>query len=169
MLNIYQFNNVIYNGNINRDFYLFVLKDNFLLIRYLFYNIYNYILSKLFKKYKNRYEKNRYKYFKDIPDLEETIIRFYERNKYNSLPNKANVVIDRVPSILIEKKIADKIISYELNSDCEVELTAYEKAVKKETKATNLYIRKKDELKNIDAKKVFIVKNNKFKYLEQNR
>ena len=47
-MNLCQFNNVLYNGNINYDFFFFCLKKDIKLIRFLFINLYYYILSYLF-------------------------------------------------------------------------------------------------------------------------
>ena len=35
-MNIYEYNKVIYKGNVNREFYFYCLKKNFKLIKYFF-------------------------------------------------------------------------------------------------------------------------------------
>ena len=58
-MNVYEFNKVIYKGNINRDFYLYCLKKNKRLIKYLFINIWYFIISTLFISKKDLYAKNK--------------------------------------------------------------------------------------------------------------
>ena len=66
MKNLFQFNKVIYKGNINCDFYIYCLKKDLLLIRFAFYNVFYYILSLIFNSKKNLYEKNKFKYLKKV-------------------------------------------------------------------------------------------------------
>lgn len=47
-MNIFQFNKVLYMGNVNKDFYIFCLKRNIKIIKYLFINLFYYIVSILF-------------------------------------------------------------------------------------------------------------------------
>ena len=43
-MNIFEYNNVIYKGNVNYYFYLFCLKKNPKIIKYLFINLYYFII-----------------------------------------------------------------------------------------------------------------------------
>ena len=68
-MNITQFNNILYNGNINIQFYLYCLKKDFKLIIFIFINIWYFIISCLFSSKKDLY-----------------IIKKYEDNKKDDVP-----------------------------------------------------------------------------------
>ena len=59
-MNYTQFNNVLYRRNINADFYLYCLKSNFKLIKYLFLNLFYFLISFLFVSKKDIYNKNKF-------------------------------------------------------------------------------------------------------------
>ena len=102
-MNIYEFNKVIYKGSINRDFYIYCLKKNIKLIKYIFINLYNIILSIIFKNKGDIYTRNKFKYLKEIKNLEEELEQFYKRkNKYRYsilYENKIDIIIDKIPII----------------------------------------------------------------------
>lgn len=161
-MTIYEFNKVIYKGNINRDFYIYCLKKNIKLVKYIFINIYNIILSIIFKKKSDVYIKNKFKYLKDIKNLEEEIKKFYKKkNKYSILKeNKIDVIIDKIPIIFFQNNLSFKMIGYELDNEFNVDIERYRKKVSEIKKAKRLYIRNRCQLSNIDSKETFIVYNN---------
>ena len=161
-MTIYEFNKVIYNGNINRDFYIYCLKKNIKLVKYIFINIYNIILSIVFKKKSDVYIKNKFKYLKDIKNLEEEIKNFYKKkNKYSILKGKKiDVIIDKIPIIFFQNNLSFKVIGYELDNEFNVDIERYRKKVSEIKKAKRLYIRNRCNLFNIDSKETFIVYNN---------
>lgn len=161
-MTIYEFNKVIYNGNINRDFYIYCLKKNIKLVKYIFINIYNIILSIVFKKKSDVYIKNKFKYLKDIKNLEEEIKKFYKKkNKYSILKEKKiDVIIDKIPIIFFQNNLSFKVIGYELDNEFNVDIERYRKKVSEIKKAKRLYIRNRCNLFNIDSKETFIVYNN---------
>lgn len=161
-MTIYEFNKVIYKGNINRDFYIYCLKRNIKLVKYIFINIYNIILSIVFKKKSDVYIKNKFKYLKDIKNLEEEIEKFYEKkNKYSILKeNKIDVIIDRIPIIFFQNNLSFKMIGYELDNEFNVDIEKYRKKVSEIKTAKRIYIRNRCHLFNIDSKETFIVYNN---------
>jgi len=59
IMNIYRFNKVLFKGNINIKFFLFCLRRNFKLIKYLFINLYNIFLSIFIKSKKDLYKKHK--------------------------------------------------------------------------------------------------------------
>lgn len=170
-MNVYEFNKVIYKGNINRDFYLYCLKKNKRLIKYLFINIWYFIISTLFISKKDLYAKNKYKYLKEIDNLDNIIISFYkEKNRYNYyLEGKKDIIIDKVPKIFIPKHLSSKIIGYELDDNYEVELTKFEEKLSQIKEANTLYIRNRYKLSKINSKKIFIVNNNKICFLNKRK
>lgn len=56
-MNIFEYDDILYKGKVNRDFYIFCFKKNTILIKYLFINLWNIILSILFKSRKGTYRK----------------------------------------------------------------------------------------------------------------
>ena len=105
-MNIFEYNNVIYKGNVNFHFYLFCLKKNPKIIKYLFINVYYFIISLIFKKKSNIYIINKYRYLKDVTNLKETINEFYSNKRINNyISDKKDIIIDRVPYILIDKNL----------------------------------------------------------------
>lgn len=170
-MNIYEFNKVIYKGNINRDFYLYCLKRNKKLIRYFFINVWYFVISIVFNNKKDLYTKNKYKYLKDIDDLNNIIISFYkEKNRYNCfLEGKKDIIIDKVPIIFIPKDLSVKIIGYELNDNYEVEIKKFEKQLSLIIDANKIYIRNKYELSEINSERIFIVNNNKIRFLNKRK
>ena len=83
-MDVYEFNKVLYNGNINKDFYLYNLRKHKKIIKYFFINILNFIMYVLFFNKKDLYRMNKYKYLKEIDNLDSEIVSFYkEKNKYN--------------------------------------------------------------------------------------
>ena len=160
-MNIFEYNSVIYKGNVNRDFYFYCLKHNIKLLKYLFINIWNLILSFIFKSKANIYEINKFKYLKDVKKIEDEIKNFYSKDKLNHMiDNRIDIICDKVPDILIKKDLSKKIIGYELDDHFEVNLKKYDEKVDKLKNADNIYLRNKYNLNNINSKKVFIVHNN---------
>lgn len=83
-MDVYEFNKILYNGNINKDFYLYCLRKHKKIIKYFFINILNFIMYVLFFNKKDLYRMNKYKYLKEIDNLDSEIVSFYkEKNKYN--------------------------------------------------------------------------------------
>ncbi len=168
MKNLFQFNKVIYKGNINCDFYIYCLKKDLLLIRFAFYNVFYYILSLIFNSKKNLYEKNKFKYLKKVKNLDNKIKEFNKNIKYNNyIEDKKDIVVESVPRIFIDDNISNNIIAYELDENYVVKLDNYNNKIKKINKVNKLYIRKFSNLKNIKCKKLFFVNNNKVIYKEK--
>lgn len=165
-MNLYQFNSVIYNGNINRDFYFYCLKNDFKLIKYLFLNIFYLLISIFSVKRKSIFEERKFNYLKDVKDLDKKIKYFYkDEGRYNNyLKDKVNVIVDRVPKIFIDKKICSKIVGYEFDSNFNINLKKYNEEKNKLKKITCLYIRNKYELKEIECNNIVYVRNNRIKY-----
>ena len=170
-MNVYEFNKVVYNGNINKDFYLYCLRKNKKIVKYFFINILNFIIYILFSNKKDLYRANKYKYLKEIDNLDSEIVSFYKgKNKYNCcLDGKKDIIIDCIPKIFIPKDISSRIIGYELSDNFEVNITDFDKEVSSIKKANKLYIRNKYELYNINANNIFVVNRNKMKFFKKRK
>ena len=172
-MNIYEFNKVIYKGSINRDFYIYCLKKNIELIKYIFINLYNIILSIIFKNKGDIYTRNKFKYLKEIKNLEEELEQFYKRkNKYRYsilYENKIDIIIDKIPIIFFQKNLTSKIIGYELDEKYNVNIEKYKEEVSKINTAQRLYIRNRYHLLNIKSKEIFIVNNNLIHFINKRK
>jgi len=169
-MNVLEFNKVIYKGNINKDFYLYCIKKDIKLIRFIFINLIYFIISIIFKSKKDIYEKKKFKYLKYVKNIDKENNIFYKNIKYNDyLEIHKDIIIDKIPKILINDKTGKKIIGYELNKDYEVNINKFYKEVDDITTCDNLYVRNRYNLKDIKFNKLFNVNNNKFKFLRTRR
>ena len=169
-MNISEFNNVIYKGNINKDFYLYCLRKDIKLIRFMFINLIYLIISIIFKSKKELYEQKKFRYLKYVKNIKNEINSFYKNIKYNDyIKYDKDILIDRIPKILINKKICKKIICYELNKDYEVDIDKYNNEVSEITSCDTLYVRNRYNLRHIKFNSLFIVRNNKFKCLRKRK
>ncbi len=165
-MNIFEYNNVIYKGNVNFHFYLFCLKKNPKIIKYLFINVYYFIISLIFKKKSNIYIINKYRYLKDVINLKETINEFYSNKRINNyISDKKDIIIDRVPYILIDKTLANKVIGYKLDSNYRVLIDEYNKEINEINNCNKLFIRNNYELLNIHSDNIYVVNNNRMHYI----
>ena len=165
-MNIFEYNNVIYKGNVNYYFYLFCLKKNPKIIKYLFINVYYFIISLIFKKKSNIYIINKYRYLKDVTNLKETINEFYSNKRINNyISDKKDIIIDRVPYILIDKTLANKVIGYKLDSNYKVLIDEYNKEINEINNCNKLFIRNNYELLNIHSDNIYVVNNNRMHYI----
>lgn len=165
-MNIFEYNNVIYKGNVNFHFYLFCLKKNPKIIKYLFINVYYFIISLIFKKKSNIYIINKYRYLKDVTNLKETINEFYSNKRINNyISDKKDIIIDRVPYILIDKNLANKVIGYRLDSNYRVLIDEYNKEINEINNCYKLFIRNNYELLNIHSDNIYVVNNNRMHYI----
>ena len=170
MNNFYQFNNVIFKGNINRKFYLFCLRKNFKLVKYLFYNAFYFIVSLLILSKKDIYQTRKFRYLKEVKNKEKLLEEFYCKNIINDYISYNDcIIVDRVPKLFIKKIKYKKIIGYDLDDNYDVDVADYNKEVDLITKCNNLYIRNRYELLNVIAKRIILVRNNKFKYLHKRK
>ena len=168
MKTISEYNNVLLKGNVNREFYLYNLNTNFRLIKYAFYNIVYLIISIIFKSKKDIYEKNKFKYLRDVKNLDDVVVKFYKKTRYNSIIEaKIDVIIDKVPIILIPKNMAKTIIGYEFDKNFVVDIEKYNKKVLSIKKCDNLYVRRFSNLKSISCDKLIYAKNNKLKLIKR--
>lgn len=164
-MNLFQYSKVVYRGRIDIDFYLFCLKKDWKLIRFLFFNFIYLVISSLFKKYEDLYQIKKYKYIKYINNLDNAIVDFYkEKNRINNIKiNKQDIIVDKIPNVLIDKKICKKNIGYEFDENYNVDIEKFNCEVNKIKKSNKIFIRNMNELSNIDASEYVIVNNKRQK------
>lgn len=170
-MNLCQFNNVLYKGNINIDFYFFCLKKNKRLIKFIFINILYLILSYLFCSKKDIYSKRQFRYLKLVDDLDKNLVEFYNSKKNgNNFNIKPNIIVDRVPKILIANQFKKtRIVGYELDENYDVDLEKFDKDIYKINKVKNIYLVNKYSLNFISSDNSFVVHNNKMKFLRKRK
>ena len=165
---ISKYNKTLYKGNINIDFYLYCLKKDFKLIKYLFINIFFYLLTFISKRFENKCKENKFKYLSKVKDLNKTIKEFYKKkNRLNeNIEDKIDLIIDDIPEILIPKELSKKVIAYELDKNYKINLKKYEEEIKN-LKSDKLYIHGIFDLENIDSKKIIRVTRKSLHYYKK--
>ncbi|MEG1009348.1 MAG: haloacid dehalogenase-like hydrolase [Clostridia bacterium] len=114
MLDVYDFDKTIYDGDSSLDFYLFCLKNDLNILKYLPFQIYGAFLY--YAKFKNKeyFKENFFSFLKNYKNIDDVIIEFWNINenkiKYNLLNKSKNssVVISASPYFLL-KYISEKI------------------------------------------------------------
>lgn len=106
-LNVFDFDNTIYDGDSSIDFYIFCLKRNPLLIRYLPIQLYGMITYKLKIKNKEYFKEKYFSFLKGVKDINGEITRFWKLNinkiKYDMIKEKDRIVIiSASPEFLLE-------------------------------------------------------------------
>lgn len=169
-MNIFNFKKVIYKGNIDIDFYLYCLKKFPKIIKYLFINLFYYIVSLTFKNKKDIYEINKYRYFKELDNIDLLVKNFITKDKLNNyIIDKKDIIIDNVASIFIDKKLANEVIAYELDDNYKVKIDLYKNSINDITNCEKLFIRNRFILSNIDSKNIYIVNKNKLHYMNKRK
>ena len=170
-MNIIQFNNIIYKGNINIQFYLYCVKKDFKLIRFIFINIWLFIISCFFNSKKNLYTIKKYEYLNYVKNLDKLLNDFSKKKKINNYYDfDYEVIIDKVPIIFIKKFIKNKkVIGYEFDSKYNILLNDYNKELDKIKECNKIYKRSIFNLINIKPKDNYIVFNKRIKYTRKYR
>lgn len=75
-LYVFDFDDTIYDGDSSIDFYLFCLRKNILLIRYLPIQIYGMIMYKLKLKQKEYFKEKYFSFLKGIKNIDITVEMF---------------------------------------------------------------------------------------------
>ena len=170
-MNIFQFNKVLYMGNVNKDFYIFCLKRNIKIVKYLFINLFYYIVSILFSSKQHLYIQKKYKYLRDVKNLNKVISEFYKNNKKisNYIDCKKDLIIDLIPSILIPKNLSSNTICLELNSKFESDVTIFNKKVSEIQNCNKLFVKGKRELLEISSSEVIVVNKTRFEIIRDRK
>ena len=146
-MNLYYFNKIIYNGNIDRDFFLYCCQKKKKLYLYILIHWLYYVLSLFSNKFELLYIKSYHKYLNNLNDIENITKEFYKKNKKKINNNYIKEITDKdfiissSPSILIKKFINNKnIIAYELNNRNELNMDKYIKDISNIKKEFNIAI-----------------------------
>ena len=164
-MNITQFNKIHYKHDIATSFYLFCLKKDIKLIRFIFINIYYIIISILFNNKKDIYKKKKYNYLKYVKNLNKEITLFSEKVHLNTFFDyHEDIIIEECPKIILSKIIKKKkVIAYDLDKNYDTKLELYENQINKLNNISKVYSREKRLLRKIDSQKKYLVKNNRIK------
>lgn len=120
MINGYDFDNTIYDGDSSVDFYLYCLKRKPILIKYIFIQIWGILLYVLKIKPKEYMKEKFFSIVKSIDDIDEYIKDFWEKKYINikswylKQKKDSDVIISASPEFLLkplEKKLRVKIIA----------------------------------------------------------
>ena len=106
-LMVFDFDKTIYNGDSTVNFYLYCLKKNVTLLRYLPIQLYGAVLYYCQIKSKEYFKEKYFAFLKGIEKVEEEVKKFWEKEKKKIkrelLENKENVVIiSASPEFLLE-------------------------------------------------------------------
>lgn len=106
-LNVFDFDKTIYDGDSSIDFYIYSLKENIWIIRYLPIQIYGMLMYKLKIKPKEYFKEKYFSFLKGIKDIDLKIECFWNKNekkiKYDLFKDKKNmIVISASPEFLLE-------------------------------------------------------------------
>lgn len=112
-LNVFDFDGTIYNGDSSIDFYVYCLKKNILLIRYLPIQIYGAIVYKLKLKPKEFFKEKYFSFLNGEEDIDLKVREFWQvsenKIRYNIIKDKENLVIISASPEFLLKQIAKKI------------------------------------------------------------
>lgn len=158
MINAYDFDKTIYDGDSSVDFYLYCLKRNKKILLCLPIQIFGFILYVFGLKDKTYFKEKVFSFLKRIDNIDEYIQDFWNKNdnkiKYWYLEQKAktDVIISASPEFLLkplEKKLKIKVIASKVNKktgkfeslNChdKEKIKRYEKETKKEKNIKRFY------------------------------
>ncbi len=157
-LNVSEVNNVFIKGSISRKLFIYCIKKDFKLLRFVFINFFLFLVSKI--KNNDIYEVNKFKYLKFVENLEVIVKDFSKTIELkNYLDIEADVLISRIPKIIIEKIFCKKkIIAYTLDDDYKVKMDKFLEELRDLNEVNNLYFNRKNYSRQI------VSKNNYFAY-----
>ncbi len=111
-LNIFDFDDTIYKGDSSIDFYLFCLKENVTLLRYLPIQLYGMLMYKLKLKSKEFMKEKYFSFLKGIKNTDYKVEKFWNKNE-NKIRNilikdKNNIVVISASPEFLLKEICKK-------------------------------------------------------------
>jgi HAD superfamily phosphoserine phosphatase-like hydrolase len=109
ILNVYDFDNTIYDGDSTIDFYIYCLKRNKMLAIYFPMQITFFLAYKTRIISKEKFKEGFFSYLKGINNIDDYVQKFYIKNNYkikqwfiNNIKNQKNIVIvSASPSFII--------------------------------------------------------------------
>ena len=125
----YVFNKVIYNGNVDRDFYLFCCSKDKRLYLYIFRHIFFYLLGLISDKANEYYKSTYYSFLKKVNNVNSLIKEFSKKYKYklNELykGNDNNLIITSSPSVIVSSFLKkEKVIRLDFREDYRLNKTS---------------------------------------------
>lgn len=123
-MNVYDFDNTIYNGDSTIDFYLFCLKKNPSLLRYLPRQVVFFVLFSFKHISKTRFKEEFYVFLSGVRDVDSYINEFWDFHKSKIKPwymerlSESDVIISASPDFLLSeigKRLKIKIIASNVN------------------------------------------------------
>ncbi len=125
------------------------------------------LISILFNSKKNIYTIKKFKYLKDVKNLDKQIKEFYQlKNRYNNyFEFDEDIIIDKVPVILMNRARKNKILGFTLDKNYEVELEKFNNELSKIKNVDKKFVKNRFEFKKINANKIYLVYNNKMKQI----
>lgn len=126
-MNVYDFKNCVYQGDIGRDFFVFCLRKNKKLVKYLFVYVFLYLASFFSMKCERKYLNIKYNYFKKLKNIDK-LVKEFEKSKINkknsffeNLYKNDDLVIAKYPDILVKNFLKKKnYIAYKLDDNFEI-------------------------------------------------
>lgn len=167
-MNIYDFKNCVYEGDINRDFFIFCLKKNKKLLKFALINVVLYLLSFFSKKAEIKYNKKRFNYFKELTNINKLVNDFKASNDqkindaFNEIYKKGDLIIAKYPDILVKAFLKSKnYIAYEIDKNGYIvnDLNINEKVVNNEKIVINSNLHD-DYLKLFKNNDIYLCKKN---------
>lgn len=112
-LNVFDFDKTIYDGDSSIDLYIYSLKRNIWLIRYLPIQVYGMVVYKLGIKPKEYFKEKYFSFLKGIKNIDFEIEEFWRKNekkiKYNIFKDKKNIVVISASPEFLLTPICNKI------------------------------------------------------------
>lgn len=146
MKKVYQFNKVVYKGNIDRDFYLFCCSKNKKLYLYIFKHVLFFIFSLISNKAEYYYKTTYHSYLKKIKNINHLIVEFSKKNKqkinkwYLDNYNSKNIVISNSPEIIVKPFLKEeKLIAVPITKKCKLDFEKYDNEVNKIVEKFDVY------------------------------
>lgn len=124
MINVYDFDKTIYQGDSTIDFYLFCLKKNISLLRYLPIQIYGFIIYIFGLREKEYFKEKFFCFLKGIKEVDKYISEFWDKKQKNIKDwylkehKPSDVIISASPEFLLkplEKRLRIKVIASKVN------------------------------------------------------
>lgn len=117
-LDIYDFDDTIYNGDSTIDFYLFCLKNKTSLIKYLPVQIWHFIKYKLKLEDKEKFKEKFYIFFRGIQNIDDYVKEFWNKNnnkiRYDLIKKTENrkYIISASPEFILREVCNTKLTDF---------------------------------------------------------
>lgn len=132
MKKLYQFNKLIYKGNVDRDFFLFCCKKEKKLYVYILLHILYSLLSLFSLKAEISKKKNYHKYLKKVKNIALIVEEFRETHQRKIDPwylneySPSNTIITTTPELIVKPFLTkEHVIAPKLNQEYEIDFTSY--------------------------------------------